>query len=89
MLHLLDQSADALRAWFTGHGEREYRAGQVLKWLFEKRASTFEEMTDLPKPLRDALAADFRIFASSIATPPTAPKSCSWSWPMDTVSSAC
>jgi len=68
VLHLLDQSADALRAWFTGHGEREYRAGQVLKWLFEKRASTFEEMTDLPKPLRDALAADFRIFASSIAT---------------------
>ncbi len=67
MPHLLDQSADELRAWLAGHGEREYRAGQVQKWLYEKRAATFDEMTDLPKPLRDALAAEFRIFSSGIA----------------------
>ena len=40
MPHLLNQSADALRAWLTGQGEREYRAGQVRQWLFEKRAVT-------------------------------------------------
>ena len=67
MLHLLDQSPDALRAWLTGQGEPPFRAAQVRKWLLEKRASTFEEMTDLPKPLRDALAAQYAIFASRIA----------------------
>lgn len=67
MLHLLDQSPDALRTCLAGQDERPFRAAQVRKWLFEKRASTFEEMTDLPKPLRDALAAEYTIFASRIA----------------------
>ena len=33
-----------------------FRAGQLFSWLHEKRAGTFEEMTNLPSALRSALA---------------------------------
>jgi 23S rRNA (adenine2503-C2)-methyltransferase len=44
---------------FAGLGQPAYRAKQVLRWLYEKRARSFEEMTDLPAALRAQLAAAF------------------------------
>jgi 23S rRNA (adenine2503-C2)-methyltransferase len=40
-------------------GEPLYRARQIADWLYQKRAQSFEEMTDLPKQLRERLAHDF------------------------------
>ena len=48
MMRLLDQSPAQLRDWFVQHGLPAYRAGQVRKWLFQRRAAGFDEMTDLP-----------------------------------------
>ncbi|GAV32005.1 tRNA m2A37 methyltransferase [Coriobacteriaceae bacterium EMTCatB1] len=42
-------------------GEPRYRARQVLRWLWARDASSFEEMTDLPAALRTALAERFVI----------------------------
>jgi 23S rRNA (adenine2503-C2)-methyltransferase len=39
--------------------ESSYRAGQIMKWLYEKRAGGFEEMSDLPRALRARLAEHF------------------------------
>ncbi len=36
-----------------------FRAQQIADWLYRKRARSFEEMTDLPRPLREQLAAQF------------------------------
>jgi|HubBroStandDraft_4_1064222.scaffolds.fasta_scaffold06928_3 23S rRNA (adenine2503-C2)-methyltransferase len=36
-----------------------YRAGQIADWLYQKRASSFNEMTDLPQSLRAQLAEQF------------------------------
>lgn len=36
-------------------GEKKYRAKQVARWLFQKGASSFDEMTDLPLDLRARL----------------------------------
>jgi len=44
---------------FAEMGEPAYRARQVLRWLYEKRAGSFEEMTDLPAALRERLAGAF------------------------------
>jgi 23S rRNA (adenine2503-C2)-methyltransferase len=44
---------------FAGLGQPAYRARQVLRWLYEKRAGSFEQMTDLPAPLRAQLAEAF------------------------------
>ncbi len=40
-------------------GQPKYRAKQVVKWLYEKRAKSFAAMTNLPAALRTQLAHDF------------------------------
>ena len=65
--HLLAQTPEQLRAWFTDRGLPAFRAGQVRKWVFQRRAGSFEEMTDLPKPLRGQLAAEFDLWTTHIA----------------------
>jgi 23S rRNA (adenine2503-C2)-methyltransferase len=49
------------------HGQGAYRVGQVRKWLFAQRAESFTAMTDLPQAIREALAADFTLWKSTIA----------------------
>ncbi len=67
MLHLLEQHGEQLQAWFTGRAMDAYRCGQVRRWLFQRRAAAFQQMTDLPKTVRDQLAAEFQIWTTRIA----------------------
>jgi 23S rRNA (adenine2503-C2)-methyltransferase len=67
MIPLLEQSPDELRRWFKEHSLPAYRAGQVRKWIFEKRAAGFGEMTDLSAALREQLAAEFQIWTARVA----------------------
>jgi len=72
MLPLLDQTFDQLQEWFAQRTLPRYRAAQVWGWLFEKRVSQFDEMTDLPKALRGRLAEEFQIWTSRIEAHPVA-----------------
>jgi 23S rRNA (adenine2503-C2)-methyltransferase len=67
-LHLLDQSAEQWQAWFAEHGWPRYRADQLRRWVFETQAQDFDQMSDLPKDVRAALAADFSLWSSQIVT---------------------
>src|SRR3954468_20998269 len=67
MPHLLNAIDGLLSPWLQAHGQGGYRAGQVRKWLFARRAQSFAEMTDLPQTLREELAAEFAIWNSTIA----------------------
>jgi 23S rRNA (adenine2503-C2)-methyltransferase len=67
MLSLLAQSSTQLETWFRDQGLPGYRAKQVRKWVFERRAGGFDEMTDLPLALRSRLAEEFSIWSSRIA----------------------
>lgn len=49
----------AVAATLAEAGEPSYRVDQVLGWLFERRARSFDEMTNLPLALRERLAARF------------------------------
>ncbi|HUE74674.1 MAG TPA: 23S rRNA (adenine(2503)-C(2))-methyltransferase RlmN [Pirellulaceae bacterium] len=73
MNHLLQATPDQIRQWLADRGHPPYRAAQVRKWIFEKRAGSFEEMTDLSKKLREELAADWQIWTSKIARHEQAP----------------
>jgi 23S rRNA (adenine2503-C2)-methyltransferase len=42
-------------------GEPAYRARQVYSWLYEKRVASLDAMTDLPRGLRDGLAATHEV----------------------------
>ncbi|MBK7998161.1 MAG: 23S rRNA (adenine(2503)-C(2))-methyltransferase RlmN [Verrucomicrobia bacterium] len=54
---------DELIAPFKSWNLPGYRLDQVLKWLYEKRASSWAEMTNLPKALRDQLAQHYSLHA--------------------------
>ncbi len=68
MHHLLDPATEPiLLAWLTERGQPAFRARQVRKWIFEKRAGSWDEMTDLPQKLRRELAEHFSIWTSEVA----------------------
>jgi 23S rRNA (adenine2503-C2)-methyltransferase len=64
---LLDVPSEELTAWLTAHQEPPLRARQLRRWLVAGRAESFERMTDLPRKLRQALAADFEPLGTHIA----------------------
>lgn len=66
--HLLNIDLVDLRELMVQWGEKPFRATQIRKWVFHKRASSFDEMSDLPKGLRDRLAEHLVIFQSEIAS---------------------
>lgn len=58
---------EELRAAFLERGLQKYRAEQVYRWLHQRGAASFDEMTDLSKALRTSLAEDFEIRNTEIA----------------------
>jgi 23S rRNA (adenine2503-C2)-methyltransferase len=56
-----DELHATLSAHFAERGQPGYRVGQVERWIFERLARSFDEMTDLPADEREALAEAFRI----------------------------
>ena len=50
-----------LETWLVEHGEKPYRAAQVLKWIYQRGATTFDEMSDLSLSLRTLLTQSFSV----------------------------
>jgi 23S rRNA (adenine2503-C2)-methyltransferase len=51
----------ALSEYFASRNQPLYRAGQVVRWLHESLAASVEDMTDLPRAEREALAQAFTL----------------------------
>jgi len=58
------QLTDALKAM----GEPGFRAKQIHQWLWQKGARSFEEMTNLSKPLREKLTEAFTFHVAKVHT---------------------
>ena len=52
---------DELEARFAAWQQPAYRATQVLEWLYSRRVTRWDDMTNLPKVLRDKLAGTFSL----------------------------
>jgi 23S rRNA (adenine2503-C2)-methyltransferase len=66
MPHLLEPDAP-LELWLRDRDLPAWRAKAIRRWLFASRVESFDEMTDLPKGLRDDLAGEFSLWTTSIA----------------------
>ncbi|MFW2357845.1 23S rRNA (adenine(2503)-C(2))-methyltransferase RlmN [Hydrogenophaga sp.] len=53
--NLLDFDLEGLAAWCEQLGEKRFRAVQLFRWIHQKGASDFTEMTDLARSLREKL----------------------------------
>ena len=54
-VNLLTYDLDGLAAFCEQLGERRFRATQLFRWIHQKGATSFDEMSDLAKSLREKL----------------------------------
>lgn len=64
---ILDWTMPQLTQWLADRSFPKFRAGQIFRWIYQRRAQSFEQMTDLPKDLRKQLDSAFEIFRSTTA----------------------
>ncbi len=56
-----EETRRRLEAFLAEAGAPAYRARQILSWVYDRGARSFEEMRDLPRELRVALAEGFEV----------------------------
>ncbi|HVR41857.1 MAG TPA: 23S rRNA (adenine(2503)-C(2))-methyltransferase RlmN [Thermoanaerobaculia bacterium] len=72
--NLHDLGAAALAAELSPHVHPSFRIRQIEKWLHDRGAWSFDQMTDLPRELRDSLASRFTLdLAETTERTPPAP----------------
>jgi 23S rRNA (adenine2503-C2)-methyltransferase len=59
--NIKDLSFSELTAFLAERKQRVYRAQQIRQWLFQKRAASFAEMTNLSRALREQLEESLTI----------------------------
>jgi 23S rRNA (adenine2503-C2)-methyltransferase len=67
-VNLLDFDLDGLAAYCEQLGEKRFRATQLFRWIHQRGASDFAQMSDLAKSLREKLAARAEVRPLSVAT---------------------
>ena len=67
MINLLDYTRQGLKDYFSSLGEKSFHGEQVFKWLHQHGVTDFEQMTNLPKTLRQHLAATAEIKTPEVA----------------------
>ncbi len=63
---LTGETLESLTARLRECGEPAFRARQILDWLYKKRVRSWDEMTNLPKPLRAWLAETFELLPANL-----------------------
>ena len=59
MINLYNYSLEKLEGLMLSLQEKKYRATQLFKWIYEKRVTSFDEMSDVSKSFREVLNRDF------------------------------
>ncbi|MCI0710170.1 MAG: 23S rRNA (adenine(2503)-C(2))-methyltransferase RlmN [Chloroflexi bacterium] len=67
MINLYDLSLDELSRLFQEWGQPAYRARQLWEWMYAHKVQNFNEMTNLPKDLRERLETECRLGVMRIA----------------------
>ncbi len=60
---LTGQSPESLATWLKDAGEPSFRAAQILEWVWKKKVTSYDAMTNLPAALRTKLTDSFRLTA--------------------------
>jgi len=66
--NLLEYDLEGLAAFCERLGEKRFRATQLFRWIHQRGASDFSQMSDLAKSLRDKLATTAHIEGLKVLT---------------------
>jgi len=64
--NLLDYDLEGLASFCERLGEKRFRATQLFRWIHQKGAAQFDDMSDLAKSLREKLKTSARIQAPQV-----------------------
>ncbi len=67
MVDIKSMNLEELTAWLKERGEPAFRGKQIFKWLHQRGATSFDEMSDLSKALREKLSAQCSIGRLEVA----------------------
>lgn len=56
---IFSETKETLAAALVAHGEKAFRATQILEWIYKKRVRSFDEMRNVPAATRAWLAENF------------------------------
>ena len=59
MKNIKDYNIEELKQEFLKLGEKAYRAEQVFKWIYVDKVTSFDDMTNISKQLREKLKQEF------------------------------
>lgn len=62
------QTVEELQAQFQSWEQPTYRVTQLLEWLYQRRVSSWDAMTNLPKPLRELLKQHYSLQTLALVT---------------------
>ena len=65
---LTGQSPESLATWLKDASEPAFRAAQILEWVWKKKVTSYDAMSNLPGALRGKLADAFRLTALEHST---------------------
>ena len=49
LVNLMDMDPDTLKEFLVAHGEKPFRATQLLKWIYQYGVVDFDKMTNVKK----------------------------------------
>ncbi|WP_457636026.1 23S rRNA (adenine(2503)-C(2))-methyltransferase RlmN [Persephonella sp.] len=68
MINLKDFNYPELEKWVRKQGWKKFRAKQLSKWIYTKKAGSYDEMTDLSKEIRSYLKDNTKLNAVELIT---------------------
>ncbi len=68
LVNLMDLDPDTLKDFVVAHGEKPFRATQLLKWIYQWGVVNFDEMTNIKKETRALLKEIAYIHAPEIVS---------------------
>lgn len=74
MIELLGVSLDDIRALMVTNGFPAFRGKQIVDYIYKRHITTFADMTQLPKSLREWLLANCQISLPKVVARQVAPK---------------
>src|SRR5512146_2613804 len=67
-MDIKSQTREELQTQFREWGQRDYRVAQVLEWLYARRVTAWEAMTNVPKALREILRQHYSLADLELVT---------------------
>lgn len=68
MKYIYDYNLNDLEELLIEQGYKKFRALQIFKWLYQKRVTSFDEMSDISKDMIEYLKSNFVIDSLSLET---------------------